>query len=593
MCGIVGYIGNKKASLVVLEALKNVEYRGYDSAGIAVLNSSIQIIKDVGKLAEIEKKHNFSSLEGTIGMGHTRWATHGGVNSMNAHPHTDESGEICLVHNGIIENFQTLREKLQKAGCKFRSETDTELMAHLISLELKKAKDFKGAFLSALQKIEGSFSFVVMHKGEQKLYGARKSSPLIIGVGKNEMFFASDMPAVLSHTRDFVFLQENEAAEITKEGYEIYSLSGAKISRAPTHVDWTPQMAQKEGYAHFMIKEISEQQNSIRNVLATDVTSAAKLLKKSKYISIIACGTSYHAALLFKLRLANYGFRSDVVIGSEYSTPPGSLQAQVVDKNTVVVAISQSGETADTLSAVRFAKTKGARIIGITNVIGSSLSREADSCIYTGAGPEISVVATKSFTSQVAILYMLAAVCAGENINEIKEKIRDLSAVIEAVISKDKEINDISAELSKHEDFFFIGRGAAHPVAMEGALKLKEITYLHAEAYAAGELKHGPLSLLEEGIPVIVIAPQNAGNVFKIISSIKECNARGAFIVGISDSDAVLEECNLKFKMPDCPTLFEAIAYTIPLQLLAYHMAIKLDKDPDKPRNLAKSVTVE
>ena len=583
MCGIVGYIGNKKASLVVLEALKNVEYRGYDSAGIAVLNSDIQIIKDVGKLAEIEKKHNFSSLEGNIGIGHTRWATHGGVNSMNAHPHTDESGEICLVHNGIIENFQTLREKLQKAGCKLRSETDTELMAHLISLELKKTGNFRTAFLAALQKIEGSFSFVVMHKGEQKLYGARKSSPLIIGVGKNEMFFASDMPAVLSHTRDFVFLQENEAAEITNSGYEIYSLSGAKISRSPTHVDWTPQMAQKEGYAHFMIKEISEQQNSIRNSIATDISGAKKLLASAKNISLIACGTSYHAALVFKQLLSKAGVRCDAIIGSEYADA-------VFDKCTVAIAISQSGETADTLLAVRAAKKKGAKIIGITNVVGSSLSREADACIYIGAGPEISVVATKSFTSQLVVLYRLAFSLSKDE--KKAEKLRDLSALIEAILTKESDIKKLASVLCKKKDFFFIGRGLSFPIAAEGALKLKEITYLHAEAYPAGELKHGPLSLLEKDVCIIAISPADE-TASKMLSNIKECKARNATLIGFSDAQNILSECDLVFKMPSIDSLFAPILYTIPLQMLAYHMTIILGRDPDKPRNLAKSVTVE
>ena len=583
MCGIVGYIGGKKASLVVLEALKNVEYRGYDSAGIAVLNSKIQIIKDVGKLAEIEKKHNFSSLEGTMGIGHTRWATHGSVNSMNAHPHTDESGQICLVHNGIIENFQQLRKDLIAKGCKLSSQTDTELMAHLLSLELKKAKSFRQAFLAALGKIQGSFSFVVMHKGEERLYAARRSSPLVIGVGKNEMFFASDMPAVLSHTRDFVFLGENEAAEITKGGYEIYSLEGKKISRAPTHVEWTAQMAQKEGYAHFMIKEIHEQQTSLRNSLAADISGAKKLLLGAKSISLIACGTSFHAALVFKQLLAREGKKSEATIGSEYAST-------VFGKGDVAIAISQSGETADTLLAVRSAKEKGAKIIGITNVVGSSLSREADACVYIGAGPEISVVATKSFTSQLAVLYRLAFALCGQE--KQAEKMRNLSSLIEAVLSKESEIKRLAAALCGKKDFFFIGRGISFPIAAEGALKLKEITYLHAESYPAGELKHGPLSLLENGVCVVAIAPSDE-TASKMLSNIKECKARDATLVCISDSQSMLAECDLHFKMPPCEPLFAPIAYTVPLQLLAYHMTILLGRDPDKPRNLAKSVTVE
>jgi len=602
MCGIVGYVGNKKASLIVLEALKNVEYRGYDSAGIAVLDKEIRVIKDTGKLAEIEKKHDFSSLVGGIGIGHTRWATHGEVNSMNAHPHTDESGEICLVHNGIIENFQELRWQLLKQGCKLRSDTDTELMAHLIASEFKKTSNFRQAFLSALKKVDGSFSFVVMHKGEEKLYAARRSSPLLIGVGKGEMFFASDMPAVLSHTRDFVFLQENEVAEITAKGYGICKLDGTPVFRAATHVDWTPQMAQKEGYPHFMIKEIREQGASIRNSLATDISDAKKLLAGAKQISIIACGTSYHSALVFKGLLARAGIRSEAIIGSEYG-------AAIFGKGTVALAISQSGETADTLVAVRHAQSKGAKIIGVTNVVGSSLSREADACVYIGAGPEISVVATKSFTSQLIVLYRLAFAlakddekisrnffsdCKLSNLQYDKktEKLRDLSALIDAVLSKEADIKNLAKELCRKKDFFFIGRGLSFPIAAEGALKLKEITYLHAEAYAAGELKHGPLSLLENGVCVLAVAPTDE-TTQKMVSNMHECKARNATLIGISDSQSVLSECDFSFRMPACDALFAPILYIIPLQLLAYHMTVILKRDPDKPRNLAKSVTVE
>ncbi len=583
MCGIVGYIGKKKASAIVLEALKNVEYRGYDSAGIAVMNSGIGMIKDVGKLAEIEKKHDFSKLHGTIGIGHTRWATHGGVNSRNAHPHTDESGEICLVHNGIIENFLELRGELLKSGCKLRSETDTELAAHLISNEYKKAKNFRNAFLAALKKIEGSFSFLVMHKGERKLYGARRSSPLVIGIGKKEMFFASDMPAVLSHTRDFVFLQENEAAEISEKGYCIYKLDGAPISRKPVHVDWSPEMARKDGYAHFMEKEIAEQQNAIRNSLAADISGASRLLHGAKNISLVACGTSYHAALVFKGLLAKYGKRCEAVIGSEYANA-------VFGKGDVVIAISQSGETADTLLAVRHAKKKGAKVLGITNVVGSSLSREADECAYIGAGPEISVVATKSFTCQLAVLYRLALCLLGEE--KKCSELKYLSAEIEGLLTKESYMRVLARELARNRDFFFIGRGLSYPIALEGALKLKEITYLHAEGYPAGELKHGPLSLLEKNVCVVAIAPDDE-TAKKMLSAVKECKARNATIVGISDSDEILSECDKAFKMPACDPLFAPMLYTIPLQMLAYHMTVILGKDPDKPRNLAKSVTVE
>lgn len=584
MCGIVGYIGPKKASEVILEALRKVEYRGYDSAGIAVCNSNIEIMKDAGKIAEIEKRNDFSKLEGTIGIGHTRWATHGEVNKQNAHPHTDCTGTICLVHNGIIENFSELRERLGKLGHKFRSETDTELVAHLLEENLKGTKDFKRAFFEMLKEVEGSYSFVVFRKGERKIYGARKSCPLVIGVGKGEMFFASDMPAVLDRTREFVFLGEGEAAILGEGGYELFDALGKKAKRAPKRVDWTWQMAQKEGYAHFMLKEIFEQQNTLRQSSAVDVARAVAELKKARNVSIIACGTSYYAALMFKHLLASEcGIRSDAVIGSEH-------KEGIYDKETCVIAISQSGETADTLSAVRYAREKGARVVGIANVFGSSLSREADATVYIGAGPEISVVATKSFTSQLVVLYKIALSLAGKR-KEL-EQLRDLSAIAEAVLSKGAQMEKLVSELSKNRDFFFIGRGVYFPVALEGALKLKEIAYLHAEAYAAGELKHGPLSMLEDGVPIIAIGHSDASMV-KLVTNVKECKARKARVLAVTDDKNLLAESDWKFAMPPVPPVLAPIIYILPLQLLAYYMAVRLGKDPDKPRNLAKSVTVE
>lgn len=585
MCGIVGYIGPKKASDLLLDALKKVEYRGYDSAGIAVGNSKIEIMKDAGKIAEIEKNNDFSKLEGTIGLGHTRWATHGEVNKQNAHPHTDCTGTICLVHNGIIENFASLRGRLGKLGHKFKSETDTELVAHLLEENLKRGNgDFKTAFFEMLKEVEGSYSFVIMRHGERKLYGARRSCPLVIGVGKGEMFFASDMPAVLDRTREFVFLGEGEAAILGENGYEVYDSKGKKANRTPKHVDWTPQMAQKEGYEHFMLKEIFEQQATIRQSSAVDVSEAVAELKKAGNISIIACGTSYYAALVFKHLLATEcGLRSDAVIGSEY-------RGGIYGKGTCIIAISQSGETADTLSAARFAKGKGAKIVGITNVFGSSLSREADATIYIGAGPEIAVVATKSFTSQLVVLYKIALTIAGKK-KEL-EQLHDLSAVAEAVLSKSADMEKAVAELVKKKDFFFIGRGVYYPIALEGALKLKEIAYLHAEAYAAGELKHGPLSMLEDGVPIIAIGNTDE-NMVKLVTNVKECKARKAKVLVLSDDRELLSEASWKFPMPEVPAPFAPIIYILPLQLLAYYMAVRLGRDPDKPRNLAKSVTVE
>lgn len=594
MCGIVGYIGKGKAGAIILGALKRLEYRGYDSAGIAVLSDGgLEIKKEVGKLAEIEKKHDFASMKGEIGIGHTRWATHGIPNDVNAHPHSDCKGEIVLVHNGIIENYAELKEKLKAKGHAFESETDSEVIAHLIEEEIAtggKSLSTKEAIRKALLLLEGSYALAILRKGEKKIFAVRKSSPLIIGVGKGEMFCASDVPAILEHTREVVYVNDGELVELNEDGCSIEEVkSGKKVARKSVKIEWTADMARKDGYEHFMLKEINEQGTSLRNTLNTEVKLPAEMLKRFSNILVVACGTSYHAGLIFKYALQKHlKKRCEAVLGSEFAY----AGAAIVDKETVVVAISQSGETADTLMAVREAKRRGAKIIGVTNVVGSSLSRESDATVYIAAGPEISVVATKTFTSQIAALLKLVFVASGKSAE--LEEMKELADVIEKILTKAEEVEELAKKLVKEKDFLFIGRGNSFPVALEGALKLKEITYLHAEAYAGGELKHGPLSLLESGIPVIAIAPSDE-SIAKMRGNIKECKARKAKIIAFSDDGDVLKEAEdaFAFAMPKVRAEFVPIAYIIPLQLLAYYLAVMQKKDPDKPRNLAKSVTVE
>ena len=584
MCGIIGYIGYRKASEVVLEGLRKLEYRGYDSAGIATLDGKISMIKDIGRIDDIHKERNFLQLKGTVGIGHTRWATHGGVTQQNAHPHTDCSGKIFVIHNGVIENFDSLSRELAKRGHTLASETDTELVAHLIEEECKKGKDFGAAFGRAVARLSGSWSLVVLHEGEQAIHLSRNGPPLVLGIGKGEMFCASDVPALLPYTKKVVFLEDGDRAEITRDSFSVFGKDGKKLSRKAHTITWTAKMAEKDGYPHFMLKEIFEQQGKIREALAADVSGALSLLRGQQQVAVIACGTSYYAGLVFKhLLQSKLGISCDAILGSEFAYSR-------TGNEKVVVAISQSGETADTLSAVRLAKKSGARIIAVTNVVGSSLYREADANVIIGAGPELAVVATKSFTCQVASLTKIALLLAGRK--EEVEALRSLSEKIESILARAEEMEKMAAQLVAHHDFFFIGRSLSFPSALEGALKLKEITYLHSEAYAAGELKHGPLSLLEKDVVVIALAP--SGESFaKTVSNIQECRARNAKLVVFSDSQEAISKSSLHFAMPPVSPEEIPILYAIPLQLLAYYMAVLLKRDPDKPRNLAKSVTVE
>lgn len=579
-------MGREKAAPLLLTCLKNLDYRGYDSVGIATLDSrGIHVRKDKGKIEEIERKLNFTALPGSIGIGHTRWATHGIPSKRNAHPHFDCSGRVCLVHNGVIENFAELRASLSQRGHRFSSDTDSEIVAHLIEEKLSAASAGE-AVKAAVAELKGAWALAVLVRGEEKIFLARNQSPLVIGVGNGEMWCASDVPALLARTRKFVFLEDGEFAVLSRLGYEV-ERGGRKVARKPTEVSWTAEMAQRGGYSHFMLKEIHEQPESIAQTLALDVGEAAELAKQFRRIHVVAAGTSYHAGLVFKYLAARLGLQPvDAFIASEYA----QAFAGTADSETLVMAISQSGETADTLAAAREAKRRGVRVLAITNVVGSSLAREADTVLCMQAGPEISVVATKTFLAQLAVLYSLAARMAGDA--KLKKELAGIPELVRDILKRRGEVEGIAEKISRKRDFFFIGRGLSYPVALEGALKLKEITYTHAEAYPGGELKHGPLSLLERGVPVIALAPSDA-TLDKMLGNIQECKAREAQLIVLSDSNRALAMADEPVRMPKASPLLVPFLYIVPLQLLAYHAAVLRGTDPDKPRNLAKSVTVE
>lgn len=578
MCGIIGYVGEKKASEVICRGLKTLEYRGYDSVGVAVdTQKGMELRKGKGMVDEVSTALQFTSIDGTAGIGHTRWATHGVPCKENAHPHTDCTGKIAIVHNGVIENYQELKEELKKKGHKFSSETDSEIFAHLVEEE-KRGKDTFSAFLSSLKRLKGSFAIALLAEGEKRLYVARKNSPLVVGLGKGENFAASDITAMLEYTKDFVPLGEMEAAALEPDGARFYSIEGREAKKTPMHVDWSPEMAEKGGYAHFMLKEIHDQKHFVYESLATDVSAANSLVSRSGKIHITACGTSYHAALMFKYLSQKYlGKSCDAVIASEYPFIASP------DKDTLVIAISQSGETADTMKALEHARQKGAKILALTNVVGSSITRVADEVVYLNSGPEVSVAATKTFTSQLAAIYKL--LFPGNDFSEIPK-------IIAESLKHDGQIKEIAEKIKGKTDVFFIGRGLSVPIAMEGALKLKEISYIHAEAYPGGELKHGPLSLVSEGVPVIALAPSDE-SVYKMLGNIKEVRARGGMIISLNNSREIAQESDISISISSVDPLLHPFAMVVPLQLLAYYTSVGRGINPDRPRNLAKSVTVE
>ncbi len=606
MCGIVGYVGKNQAKDILMTGLEKLEYRGYDSAGVAVCeNGSINIAKVKGRISDLREYSKNILLEGSIGIGHTRWATHGEPSKVNSHPHFNKEKSIAVVHNGIIENYETLRRNLTQKGYEFISQTDTEVLPHLIDYYYK--GDLLDAVISASKKLEGSFAFCVICICEpDRIVAVRKDSPLIIGVGNDENFIASDVPAILSKTRNVYFVDDMEFAVVKKDSVEIFDAQKTKVEHKLHTVTFDAQAAEKGGYEHFMLKEIHEQATAVRDTvcgrLNNDMTvSLGEFtyddLKGVNRISIVACGTAYHAGLVGKYlieRLARIPVFIELASEFRYNNP-------IIDEKTLVVVISQSGETADTLAALRLAKRKGAKVLAITNVVGSTVSREADFVFYTYAGPEIAVASTKAYTSQLAAMYIFALFLADMTkttsdceLNEIKKELIALPEKVEKVFGESDFIKSLAKKICNENDVFYLGRGLDYAVAMEGSLKLKEISYIHSETYAGGELKHGPIALIDEGTVVIAIST-SANLASKMDSNIKEVKARGAYVLGVfpdgfkgfsGSFDDVLY-------IPTANELLYPILSVIPLQLLAYYVAVEKNCDVDKPRNLAKSVTVE
>lgn len=608
MCGIVGYFGSKQASPILVEGLSKLEYRGYDSAGIAIINDGVlKVTKCKGRLANLEAQLLEEPLTGNMGIGHTRWATHGKPSDENSHPHTNEKETISVVHNGIIENYIHLREWLMEKGYKFTSETDSEVIPHLIDFYYD--GNIVDAVMKTVTKMEGSYAIAVITSDEpDKIVAVRKDSPLIVGLGKDEFFVASDIPAVLNHTREVYLLEDQEFVVISSEGIKLLDAEGKTINKEVFHVTWDAEAAEKGGYENFMLKEIHEQPKAIRDTMTSrivlgepitldDIKITKEEIKNLNKIYIVACGTAYNAGVVGKYvieKLARIPVELDIASEFKYRDP-------IMDKNTLMIVISQSGETADTMSALRLAKSKGARVIAVTNVVGSAASREADDVLYTWAGPEIAVASTKAYVTQLIAMYIIALFFAQnketlspEEIEEIKVAMMELPEKAEEVLKNKETVQKFTAKTYMHKDMFFIGRGLDYGVALEGSLKLKEISYIHSDAYPAGELKHGPIALMEEGTIVIALATQEV--IFdKMVSNIKEITTRGAKVFAFAPEGHTEIEKSV-FSVTYIPKVMDILApviSVIPLQLLAYYMAVQKGCDVDKPRNLAKSVTVE
>ncbi|ABB31721.1 glucosamine/fructose-6-phosphate aminotransferase, isomerizing [Geobacter metallireducens RCH3] len=609
MCGIVGYTGRQPAVPVILEGLRRLEYRGYDSAGICTMNGhGAEMLRCEGKLANLERLLTETPLGGTIGIGHTRWATHGRPSEKNAHPH--RAGEVFVVHNGIIENHRELKEKLERLGHSFRSDTDTEVISHLIEHNMKLGSDFETAVRESLRELRGAYALCILCEGMPgTLIAARNGSPLVVGLGEREFLVASDIPALLSHTRRVVFLDDGEVALFCDGEASLTRIDGRPVAKEPTTIDWTPVMAEKGGFRHFMLKEIFEQPRAIADTIAGQVfeEEGAVFLDELKMtddelaqvsrVVIVACGTSWHAGLVGKFLLEDLcRLPVEVEIASEYR-----YRNPVVGEESLVLAISQSGETADTLAALREAKLRGARTATICNVVGSSIAREAHGVIYTHAGPEIGVASTKAFVTQLAALHLLA-IRLGRTVGTIsREKGRELigslvklPGLVEETLRIAPVVEAVARGCHHARDFLYLGRGSCYPVALEGALKLKEISYIHAEGYPAGEMKHGPIALIDEQMPVVVLAPRNA-HYEKTISNMEEVIARGGRVIAVATEgdDTLVAKAEIMLEIPEAPPELLPILATVPLQLLAYHVAVLRGNDVDQPRNLAKSVTVE
>jgi glucosamine--fructose-6-phosphate aminotransferase (isomerizing) len=612
MCGIVGYVGRKDAVGIIVEGLRKLEYRGYDSAGVAVLNSDgLQIRRAAGRLKGLDALLRERPVTGVVGIGHTRWATHGRPSEENAHPHADCDGGLVVVHNGILENYLELKQRLVADGHTFRSETDTEVLAHLVEHHLKATGRLDQAVKKALAEVHGSYAVGVVSKdAPDRLVAAKHGAgSVVVGLGKGEMFVASDIPAILAHTRDVVLLEDGEVAVVTASGVELCTVDGGPVQREPVRILWDPLMAEKGGYRHFMLKEIYEQPRAAADtmrgrvqpeggtVVLPDVQLDPDVVAGIQRIVLVACGTSYHSAIVGRFMLERLtGITAEVDLGSEYR-----YRDAVIGPETLVIALSQSGETADTLGAVKMARAKGAPIVGITNVVGSALSREATGTLYTHAGPEIGVASSKTFTSTLIALYLLAlwlgrrrGMLLAEDGRKHIQGLLELPRLMERTLELEPAVADLARELSRHKNFLFLGRGINYPLALEGALKLKELSYVHAEGYPAGEMKHGPIALLEDGFPVIAVAPRD-GSYDRMMSNLEEVRARDGRVIAIGhEGDRELAaKAAVMLAVPASGDLLTPILLSIPMQLLAYHMAVRLGRDVDQPRNLAKSVTVE
>ncbi|MEK9172521.1 MAG: glutamine--fructose-6-phosphate transaminase (isomerizing) [Nitrospirota bacterium] len=609
MCGIVGYIGKQDAVPLLLDGLKRLEYRGYDSAGVAVLrDGKIDVRRSVGKLVNLEKALNGMGLSGTVGIGHTRWATHGRPSEQNAHPH--RSGPLVLVHNGIIENYATLKERLQKEGYRFESETDTEVMAHLIARSLKAGLGLEEAVRAATGEVRGSYAIAVMSQDAPgTLVAARSGCPLIIGRSPHGAFVASDVTAILAHTRDVVFLEDGDIAALSENGLAVKDADGKPVTRTVTRIAWDAAAAEKGGYPHFMLKEIHEQPQVILDTMRgrytyeqgeadlPDIGLTPEQFAAVDRIWIVACGTSWHAGLVGKYLIEEM-VRAPVQvdIGSEFR-----YRDPLIGKGDLLIAISQSGETADTLAAVRHARQQGAQVVSICNVVGSSLARESEGVLYTHAGPEIGVASTKAFTAQLTALYLLAlhlgrvrGKVSAQDGKAWLDRLVTLPAHVRRLLGREAELISIAKRYHTKRNFLYLGRGINYPIALEGALKLKEISYIHAEGYAAGEMKHGPIALIDKDMPVVVLAPRDR-LYEKTVSNLMEVKARNAPVIAfVTEGERELgKQADAVFTVPDVHPLLTPVLFTVPLQLLAYHIAVLRGADVDQPRNLAKSVTVE
>src|SRR5712664_3596287 len=605
MCGIVGYVGDKNAVTIIVDGLKRLEYRGYDSAGVAVLDADgMQVRRAPGRLKALESVLREKPVTGSIGIGLTRWATHGRPSEENAHPHTDCEGGLVVVHNGILENYLELKERLRAAGHTFRSQTDTEVLAHLIEHHLKSTGQLEAAVREALREVTGSYALgVVSRAAPDRLIAAKQGAgSVVVGLGRGEMFIASDIPAILAHTRDVVILEDNDMAVVTAHGVELTTVEGDPVQREPVKILWDPIMAEKGGYRHFMLKEINEQPRAITDTFRGRIAAETGSIvlpdvRAIQRVVLVACGTAFHAAMLARTMIERLaGLPAEADLASEFR-----YRDAIIGPETLVIAVSQSGETADTLGAVKAARLKGCPILAVTNVVGSALAREATGVLYMHAGPEIGVASTKAFATMIVAGYLLG-LWLGRQRNaitaeDVRKRIHDLVEIprlVEKTLELDPQISALARELAHAKGFLYLGRGLQFPIALEGALKLKEISYIHAEGYAGGEMKHGPIALIADALPVVALVPRD-GSYERMLGNIEEVRARDGLVVAVAHAGDrnVAAKARHVIEVPPCAELLAPLITVVPLQLLAYHIAVRLGCDVDQPRNLAKSVTVE